>query len=123
MKIERLSKEFDNVIEPGVEIEVIRNDLDFTEGPVWNSQMNALLFSDIPASRIYTWSESGGLNVYREDSHFSNGLTYNPTGELIACEHKSRRVTRTDQSGAIHAEHHRQLRFLDRCRARFHGAK
>jgi len=102
MKIERLDKDFERVIEPGTEIEIILNDLIFTEGPVWNSQLNALLFSDIPANKIYIWSEKEGRRVFRENSHFANGLTYNPAGELIACEHQSRSVTRTDKNGQIH---------------------
>lgn len=102
LRIEKLHSSFDAIIEPGTEIEVIQNDLIFTEGPVWNSKLNVLLFSDIPASKIYSWSESAGRKVYREESHFSNGLTYNPKGELIACEHQSRSVTRTDASGKIH---------------------
>ena len=102
MKIERIDREFDNVIEPGAEIETIQDDLIFTEGPLWNSKLNALLFSDIPANRIYVWSEVEGRKVFRENSHFANGLTYNPEGELIACEHQSRSVTRTDSAGKIH---------------------
>jgi gluconolactonase len=102
MKIEKLSKEFDQIIGPGAEIEEIQNGLIFTEGPVWNSELNALLFSDIPANKIYMWSEKEGRKVFRENSHFANGLTYNSAGELIACEHQSRSVTRTDKNGEIH---------------------
>ena len=102
MRIEGYDKKFDHIIEPDSGIEVIQEDLIFTEGPVWNSKLNALLFSDIPANKIYIWSENQGLKVFRENSHFANGLTYNPSGELIACEHQSRSVTRTDKDGMIH---------------------
>ncbi len=102
MRIERISKEFDRIIETTAEIETIQDDLIFTEGPLWNTKLNSLLFSDIPANKIYVWSDSEGRKVFRENSHFANGLTYNPDGELIACEHQSRSVTRTDHSGRIH---------------------
>jgi gluconolactonase len=59
-----------------------------------------LLFSDIPNSRIYRWRE-GQLNVYREPSRQSNGLTIDTFGRVISCEHQERVVSR-EQDGAIH---------------------
>lgn len=68
----------------------------FTEGPVWLAD-GTLLFSDIPANRIYTGTKA----IYREPSHQSNGLTLDLEGRLIAAEHESRRVTRTEKDGSI----------------------
>ena len=68
----------------------------FTEGPVWQAG-GTLLFSDIPADRIYT----GARKVFREPSNQSNGLTLDREGRLIAAEHKTRRVTRTEKDGTI----------------------
>ena len=36
----------------------------FTEGPIWMPE-GYLLFSDIPASRIYRWSADEGSSVWR----------------------------------------------------------
>ena len=72
----------------------------FTEGPVWHPD-GYLLFSDIPADRIYEWSPDGRLEVFRQPSGNSNGLTYDQQGRLIACEHGNRRVTRTETDGTI----------------------
>lgn len=68
----------------------------FTEGPVWRAD-GTLLFSDIPADRIYTDTKE----VFREPSGQSNGLTLDREGRLIAAEHKTRRVTRTEKDGTI----------------------
>lgn len=68
----------------------------FTEGPVWRAD-GTLLFSDIPADRIYT----GKREIFREPSGQSNGLTLDREGRLIAAEHKTRRVTRTEKDGSI----------------------
>jgi len=68
----------------------------FTEGPVWRAD-GTLLFSDIPANRIYT----GTGEVFREPSGNSNGLTLDREGRLIAAEHSNRRVSRTEEDGAI----------------------
>lgn len=72
----------------------IANGLGFTEGPVWHPN-GMLLFSDIPNSRIHRWCD-GRLDVYREPSGESNGLTLDDQGRLVACEHGNRRVSRED---------------------------
>ncbi|SHJ15078.1 SMP-30/gluconolactonase/LRE family protein [Wenxinia saemankumensis] len=74
---------------------------DWVEGPVWFGDMNCLLFSEIPSSRMMRWSPETGLSVYRADSHFSNGNTRDRQGRLVTCEHGTRRVTRTEHDGSI----------------------
>jgi len=103
MRIEKLAPEFDDLIDSDNKIEEITHDMVFTEGPVWNSKTQSLIFSDIPSNKIFTWTASNGVQIFRKDSNFSNGLTYNPQGELIACEHKSRSVTRTVNNREIQA--------------------
>jgi gluconolactonase len=99
MKIEKLDPKFNNLIASDAEIEKIADGFSFTEGPLWNSKGNFLLFSDIPESKIYKWSAKSGVEIYRKVSHFSNGLTYDPKGSLIACEHQSRSVTKESAGG------------------------
>lgn len=70
----------------------------FTEGPVW-SMSGTLLFSDIPANRIYELKPE--KKVFRDPSGNSNGLTLDRQGRLIACEHGNRRVSRTEKDGSI----------------------
>ncbi|HEY8173275.1 MAG TPA: SMP-30/gluconolactonase/LRE family protein [Dehalococcoidia bacterium] len=72
--------------------ETIADGFGFTEGPVWLPD-GALLFSDIPNSRIHQW-QGGTLTVHREPSGQSNGLTLDRQMRLIACEHQNRRVSR-----------------------------
>jgi len=67
----------------------------FTEGPVWVADDNALIFSDIPANRIHRWRPGMTVaEVYREPSGWSNGLTLDHEGNVLACEHGGRRVSR-----------------------------
>jgi gluconolactonase len=67
---------------------------------VWNSSGGFLLFSDIPADRIYKWSRQKGVEVFRKPSGNSNGLTYDKSGRLIICEHGNRRVSRIEKDGS-----------------------
>jgi gluconolactonase len=73
----------------------------FTEGPVWIHDRKSLLFSDIPANRIYELASDGRPATFREPSGNSNGLTRDKEGRLIACEHGNRRVTRTEADGSV----------------------
>ncbi|MEN9936924.1 MAG: hypothetical protein RLZZ387_3503 [Chloroflexota bacterium] len=94
MKLNRL-------IEAG-DPEKIAGGFEFTEGPVWHPD-GYLLFSDIPAARIYQWRPGSEAVVWREGSGNSNGLTLDRQGRLVACEHGNRRVSRTAADGTVAA--------------------
>jgi sugar lactone lactonase YvrE len=75
----------------------------FTEGPVWRGA--DLLFSDIPNSRTIRYrplAEGPEITTFRHPTGNANGLTLDPRGDLIACEHTTRRVTRVDAQGQVH---------------------
>ncbi len=90
-----------SLIESG-DPEQISTGFQFTEGPVWLPS-GYLLFSDIPANRIYKWTPGNGAMIWREPSGNSNGLTLDREGRLVACEHGNRRVSRTESDGRITA--------------------
>ena len=86
-------------IAPDPKVEKILSGFQFTEGPLWAD--GRLLFSDIPASTIYSWTPGAEhAEVYRRPSGHSNGLTLDRRGRLIACEH-DRRLTRTERDGTL----------------------
>lgn len=85
-----------------VAVEQVATGFDFTEGPIWCGDY--LLFSDIPRNRIVrlrTGSEGPEVTTFRSPSGNSNGLTRDRSGRLIACEHSTRRVTRTEIDGSV----------------------
>ncbi len=86
-------------------------DFEFTEGPAWHPD-DYLIFSDIPANTIYRW-EGLKFFVFREPSHHSNGLLATWDGDVIACEHGSRSVTRfmPGDSTEVLADRYRGMRF------------
>ena len=92
-KIVSYSEEFTSLIDTNTPIETIVKDRIFTEGPVWDEANERLLFSDIPANTIYSWSAADGLDVYRKPSGFANGLAFDSASNLIACEHQTRAIT------------------------------
>jgi gluconolactonase len=86
-----------SLIEPG-DPERIATGFEFTEGPVWHPD-GYLIFSDIPASRTYTWRPDGSVAIWREPTGNANGLTLDRERRLIACEHGGRRVSRVAADG------------------------
>ena len=89
------------LLDPAAEIELLADGFGFVEGPVWDGPSGTLLFSDIPRDTIHRFTESSGIGVARLPSRKANGLTRDNAGRLIACEHVSSSVTRTEQDGTV----------------------
>ena len=86
------------LVAPDAPIERVAGGFAFTEGPVWRA--GSLLFSDIPNQRIARWRslpEGPELTTYARG--YSNGLTLDRQGRVIAAEHDGRRVTRVADDG------------------------
>ena len=94
-----IDSDFNKLIDPTSKIELIAGVFKFTEGPVWHNEENCLYFSDIPSNIIYRFDNNTGISVFRNPSHFSNGLTLNKQGKLIICEHRSRSITIQTEDG------------------------
>ncbi|MFZ1290673.1 MAG: SMP-30/gluconolactonase/LRE family protein [Melioribacteraceae bacterium] len=79
------------------QLEKIADGFQFTEGPVWKN--GAILFSDIPANKIYKWNEKDGLSTFLESSGNSNGLAICADGNLILAQHGKRRLAKLFNDG------------------------
>jgi gluconolactonase len=104
-----LDPRFERYLQFNAAVERIATGYRWTEGPVWFGDHDCLLFSDIPSNRIHRWdARTGALSVFREPSANANGNTRDRRGRLVTCEHRTRRVTRTeyDGSGTVLAEEH-----------------
>ena len=106
--IERLSPEINNLIEKSAKIEILADGFEWSEGPVWSSQLNSVLFSDVPENVIYSWNEDKGLGTFTRPIGYSgkvpnlkkagtNGLTIDADGNLIICMHGDRKITRLEK--------------------------
>lgn len=101
---------FNKLIDISAKIEVLAEGFDWSEGPVWIKDGSYLLFSDVPKNTIYKWKKGEEVSVFLNPSGYtgkmpyskepgSNGLTLSQDGQLIACEHGDRRVTKMPISG------------------------
>ena len=101
MSIEIRDERFLGIADEALELEQLAGDFQFTEGPIWHPREKHLTFSDIPANRMFRWSEAAGLAVFREPSNMTNGNTYDRQGRILSCEHATSRVVRTEADGSI----------------------
>lgn len=94
-------------------VERIAAGFTWAEGPVWDYRNNRLLFSDIPANAIWQWTAEAGASLFLRPSGYtgsepfrgpepgSNGLTFDPRGRLVMCQHGDRRVARLAPDGTF----------------------
>lgn len=92
-------------IDPKASIDILASGFDWTEGPLWVSDGNYLLFSDIPKNKVYKWDAQHDTVTYLFPSGFSgaqfdgqepgsNGLLMNKKGELVLMQHGNRQVAK-----------------------------
>jgi gluconolactonase len=101
--IERIDPDFDLIVHKNAKIEIIAQDLEWSEGPLWIDSLKMLLFSDVPTNTVYKWTEQNGKEIYLKPSGYtgttqrggemgSNGLLLNGAGKLVLCQHGNRQV-------------------------------
>jgi gluconolactonase len=101
MSVEIRDPRFRGVVGDAVAFEQVGTGFLFTEGPLWHARDRYLLFSDMPGNHLRKWSAAEGVTTFRQPSNQSNGLAWDREGRLIACEHSTSRVTRTERDGTI----------------------
>jgi gluconolactonase len=106
--VEIRDKRFEAVVGRSVAFEKLATGFIFTEGPLWHRHERYLLFSDMPGDHLRRWSATEGVTTFRKPCNKSNGLAWDNDGRLIACEHASSHLTRTEKDGSITvlASHH-----------------
>ena len=87
---------------PLASVEQLTTGCHWSEGPVYFGDGRYVLWSDIPNDRILKWEEeTGAVSVFRKTSYHANGNTRDRQGRLVTCEHRGRRVSRTEYDGTI----------------------
>jgi gluconolactonase len=95
------SEEFYRLISQKSKPRWVATGFQFLEGPIWFADEKYLLFSDIPANKIFKVTTDKKVNIFSQSSNNSNGLTRDKQGRLIICEQNTRRVTRIEKDGTI----------------------
>ncbi|MCA1845457.1 MAG: SMP-30/gluconolactonase/LRE family protein [Actinobacteria bacterium] len=109
--VQRASAGLQSVVPADAVLEQVAGGFEFTEGPVWSPD-GALLFSSPNTNKIYRWdSGTGRVTVFNAKSGYtgfdigrfgqpgSNGLTFDPDGRLVMCQHGNRRIVQVNPHG------------------------
>ena len=100
--VQVLDASFNQYRLPLASVERLYTGCRWSEGPVYVADGRYLLWSDIPNDRILKWDEeTGAVSVFRKTSYNANGNTRDRQGRLVTCEHRGRRVSRTEYDGSI----------------------
>ena len=105
-KLQIIDERFKLIVDPDATMELVANGMKFAEGAAWIHDGGYLIWSDIPNNRIMSWSESHGVNIFREPSYNANGNTTDKDGNILTCETSGRRVS-------IARPGHRQTTLVD----------
>ena len=88
-------------VSPGATPQLIGSGYLFTEGPAADSSGD-VFFSDMEANKIHEWSAmNGAITTFRTDSGGANGLYFDASGNLLACEGTNKRLTSINTSGSV----------------------
>jgi len=54
----------------------------WAEGPAWIEHQACVIFSDVKGNRMFRWSESQGVSVFRAESDYANGNAVDAQGRF-----------------------------------------
>lgn len=86
-----------NPLEAMPPVSTLQETFTFTEGPVWRD--GSWRFTDLGTDTIHDFAGTGPATVFRSPCDLANGLAYTRDGDLLACEHRSRRVSTSQGAG------------------------
>lgn len=104
MAAEFVPQRQDAIVPPGAQVEIVWSDGEFTEGPAASELDGCIYFSDIGDSILRYRMATGDVEVFRQPSGKANGLMFDGSRRLYACEGANggnRRVTVTERDGTV----------------------
>ncbi len=81
-----------------MQVKQLASDFKFTEGPAVDADGN-VYFTDIPEQKIWIWTLSNQLELFKENSGGANGLFFDQHQNLLACEGYEGRISKTSADG------------------------
>ena len=101
MPFEQISPELERIVSLDQDVEVLGTGYSVGEGPLWWSEDQCLLFSEVRGNRRRKWSAGEDVTLAQDPTNNANGLTRDPQGRLVMCEGGARRVTRVEPDGSV----------------------
>ncbi len=106
--------ELHQLIAADAKLEQLADGFRWSEGPIAEPDSGDILFSDVPANKVYRWNERDGVTGYLLPSGYTglypeqnlqegaNGLIFNAQNQLVLAQHGDRRLAvLLDASGEL----------------------
>jgi gluconolactonase len=102
--VQILHPEMLHIVAKDARLEVLAEGFGWAEGPVAEPGSGDILFSDVPANKVWRFSEKNGLSLYLSPSGYTaldqqpnlkqgaNGLIFNSKQQLVLAQHGDRRL-------------------------------
>jgi gluconolactonase len=102
--VKSLHPEMQQIIAKDAQLEILADGFRWAEGPVAEPGSGDILFSDVPANKVWRYSEKSGLSLYLSPSGYTaldnqpnlqqgaNGLIFNAKNQLVLAQHGDRRL-------------------------------
>lgn len=102
--VKSLHPEMQQIVAKDARLEILADGFGWAEGPVADPATGDILFSDVPANKVWRFSAKTGLSLYLSPSGYtaldagpnlkegSNGLIFNAKGQLVLAQHGDRRL-------------------------------
>lgn len=89
-----------NLIAPGATLIRVSNQFSFTEGPAVDEAGN-VFFTDQPNDKIWRYGTDGTLSVFKEKAGRSNGMYFDPSGNLVTCADENNEIWSISPQGDV----------------------
>jgi gluconolactonase len=90
---------FERLVTTDAELVRLADGALWAEGPVYLSEDDAVVWSDVRGNVVRRWSAADGTRDLYRPSDFANGHTLDHDGSILACEHGPRRIARYERDG------------------------
>lgn len=89
-----------NLIAPGATLIRVSNQFEFTEGPTVDTE-GVVFFTDQPNNKIWRYGTDGSLSVFMEQAGRSNGMYFDPDGNLVTCADEKNEIWSISPQGDV----------------------
>ncbi len=88
------------LIAPGAVLTCVSDQFDFTEGPTADAD-GVVFFTDQPNNKIWRYGTDGSLSVFMEQAGRSNGMYFDPDGNLVTCADEKNEIWSISPQGEV----------------------
>ena len=101
METDMAAPQFERIVPRNSELEIIADDLQFGEGPLWDERTSEFYWVDIIGDTIWKWKRGVGRTIVMRPSYKADGITFDREGRLVVAGWSWRRVWRREHDGSI----------------------